>query len=79
VDKKIKRIEVIEIPEQFYFKISSAATYLNLSANTLRKYTDLGYVKAKRLPSGDRLYCKEWLDQFVNELPDAMDEFHRNG
>lgn len=68
----MKRIEIIEIPEQFYFKVSAAARYLGLSANTLRKYTDLGYIRAKRLPSGDRIYSRADLDGFVSSLDDAV-------
>ncbi len=70
--REIKRIEVIEIPEQFYFKVSAGAKYLGICPNTLRKFTDIGDVNAKILPSGDRLYCKEWLDEFVQKLPDAV-------
>ena len=59
-------------PEQEYLKISAAATYLGISANTLRRYTDLAVVRAKRLPGGDRLYRREWLDEFVESLPEAI-------
>ena len=69
---QLKRIEIVEIPEQFYFKISAAAKYLGISANTLRKYTDLGLISAKRLPSGNRLYCKDELDAFFCSLDDAV-------
>jgi excisionase family DNA binding protein len=68
----IKEIRIIEIPDRFYFKVSSAARYLGISRNSLRKYTDLGLIRAKRLPGGDRLYCKEQLDQFVELLEDAV-------
>jgi len=70
--KQIKTIAIIEIPARFYFKVSAAAEYIGLSKNTLRKYTDLGLIDAKRLPSGARLYCKEWLDEFYEKLPDAL-------
>jgi len=73
--QEIKRIEVIEVPEQFYFKVSAAAKYAGLSANTLRKYTDQGFIKAKRLPSRDRIYQKDCLDEFMENLPDAVDHF----
>ncbi len=73
--KQIKRIEIIEVDEQFYFKVSAAAKYIGLSPNTLRKYTDLGRIKAKRLPNGDRIYRKDWLDEFMENLPDAVDRF----
>ncbi len=75
LDKQIKRIEVIEVPERFYFKVSAAAKYIGLSANTLRKYTELGLIRAKRLPGGDRTYRKDWLDEFMESLPDAVDRF----
>jgi len=72
LDKQLKRIEIIEVPEQFYFKVSAAAKYIGLSANTLRKYTNLGLIKAKRLPiSGDRTYRKDRLDEFMENLSDS--------
>ncbi len=74
--EQIKRIAIIEVPEQFYFKVSAAAKYIGLSANTLRKYTELGLIRAKRLPiSGDRSYRKDWLDEFMESLPNAVDRF----
>ncbi len=69
--KQIKRIEIIEVDEQFYFKVSAAAKYIGLSPNTLRKYTDLGLIRAKRLPNGDRTYRKDWLDEFMENLSDS--------
>ncbi len=75
LDKHIKRIEIVEVPERFYFKISAAADYTGLSKNTLRKYTSLGHIRAKILPGGDRIYCKEWLDDFIGDLPDAVVNF----
>ncbi len=71
--KQIKRIEIIEVPEQFYFKVSKAARYLGISPNSLRLYTDLGLIRAKILPGGHRLYRKDWLDEFVERLPDALE------
>ncbi len=75
LEKQIKRVEIIEVPERFYLKVSAAAKYTGLSPNTLRKYTDLGLIKAKRLPSGDRIYRKDWLDEFMENLPDAVETF----
>ena len=68
----VKQIYIMEVPEKFYFKISHASRYLGISANTLRKYTDLGLIQAKRLPGGDRLYSKDELDTFYNSLRDAI-------
>ena len=75
LEKQIKRVEIIEVDEQFYFKVSDAAKYIGLSPNTLRKYTNLGLIRAKRLPSGDRTYRKDWLDEFMENLPDAVETF----
>ncbi len=55
-----------------YCKVTEASEYLAISPNTLRKYTDLGLIQAKRLPSGDRLYSRESLDEFVASLDDAV-------
>jgi hypothetical protein len=68
------QVRIIEIPERFYFKVKAAARYLGISPNSLRKYTDLGLVKAKRLPYGDRLYSKEDLDLFFDSLKDAVEQ-----
>ena len=77
VGKVVTRIEVVEVPERFYMKVGTASRYAGFSPNTLRKYTDLGFIRAKILPSGDRLYCKEWLDEFVENLPDAVESGKR--
>jgi hypothetical protein len=55
-----------------YLKVSPAARYLGVCPNTLRRYTDLGWVKAKILPGGDRIYRRQWLDEFIQGLPDAV-------
>lgn len=70
-DSALRRIEILQIPERFYFKVSAAARYLGNSPNSLRKYTDLGLVSARRLPGGDRLYCREDLDAFVASLAEV--------
>ena len=71
---KLKAIHIIEIPECFYFKVGAAGRYLGISPNALRKYTDLGLIRARRLPCGDRLYCKDDLDEFVDSLDDAIEQ-----
>ncbi len=55
--------------------MSAGAKYTGFSKNSLRKYTDLGLIKAKRLPSGDRTYRKDRLDEFMEGLPDAVETF----
>jgi len=64
---------IFDCADQLYYKVSDAAHYLGVSPNTLRKYTDLQLIQAKRLPGGDRLYKRDWLDQFVEELPDDVE------
>ena len=66
------RGDMIRKPFRLYLKVVAASDYLEIARNTLRKYTDIGYLRAKILPSGDRLYSKEWLDEFVEQLPDAV-------
>ncbi len=56
-----------------YVKVSGAARYLGLAGNTVRRYTDSGLIRAKRLPGGDRIYKREWLDEFVESLEDAVE------
>jgi hypothetical protein len=68
----VKQIYIVEVPEKFYFKVSGASRHLDVSKNSLRKYTDLGLIQAKRLPGGDRLYSKDELDNFYNSLRDAI-------
>ena len=53
-------------------KVGAAARYLGLSPNTLRRYTRLALIQAKRLPGGDRIYSRKWLDEFVEHLPSAV-------
>ena len=72
--KGVRSIHIIAIPERFYFEVSAAARYLGISSNSLRKYTDLGMIKAKRLPNRDRLYCQADLDGFVTSLDDAIEQ-----
>ena len=78
MEKKIKHVEILEVPGKFYMTVGTASTYVDLSPNTLRKYANLGLIKHKRLPSGRRLFCKDWLDQFVNELPEDQDDLYQN-
>ena len=64
---------VMFVVEENHLKVSKAALYLGISANTLRKYTDEGRVRAKRLPGGDRLYDKAELDAFAASFPAAVE------
>ncbi len=48
------------------------AKYVVLSVYTLINLTKRGFISAKSLPSKDRLYSKEELDEFVDDLPYAL-------
>ena len=62
-----KPIALIQAPSQRLFGIKAASRYLGLHAQTLRKLTDLGEVKARRLGER-RVYTLEELDQFIDNL-----------
>jgi len=64
-----KPIALIQVPNQRLFGIKAASQYLDMHQQTLRKLTDEGKVKAKRL--GDRrVYPLEELDRFIEDLPE---------
>ncbi len=52
-----------------YLKITEAAHYLGVSANTLRNWEKEGKISTKRHPlSGYRLYDKEMLDLLLERV-----------
>jgi hypothetical protein len=69
----IDDLTMFSIPSQNYYRVGGASEYTGLCPNTIRKYTDLGLIEAKRLPGGDRIYRKDWLDRFMEDLPDAVE------
>jgi len=48
--------------------ISQAALQLGVSLGTLRRWSDMGYVKAYRTPGGQRRYSREQIEEFVRSL-----------
>ena len=62
-------VALIQVPNQRLFGIKAASRYLGLHAQTLRKLTDLGEIKAKKL-GGRRAYTLEELDRFIDSLPE---------
>jgi len=62
-----KPIALIQVPNQRLFGMKAAARYLGLHAQTLRKLTDLGEIKARRLGER-RVYPLEELDRFIDSL-----------
>ena len=47
---------------------SEAARYLGVSLSTIRRWTDMGHLKAYRTPGGQRRFSREQLDEFLTSL-----------
>ncbi len=74
-----KPVALIQVPNQRLFSVKAAARYLGLHEQTLRKFSDLGLLEARRLGSR-RVFTLEELNQFVDGLPrwyDAVGESPR--
>ncbi len=63
-----KPIALIQVPNQRLFGMKAASRYLGLHEQTLRKLTDLGEIKARRMGSR-RVYALEDLDSYIDSLP----------
>lgn len=48
--------------------ISQAARELGVSLGTVRRWNDLGYIKAYRTPGGQRRFSRVQLDEFLQSL-----------
>ena len=64
-----RSIALIQVPNQRLFSTKAAARYLGVHPDTLRKYADLGWVKARKLERR-RVFALEDLDQFIDCLPE---------
>jgi len=64
-----KPIALIQVPNQRLFGMKAAARYLGVHEQTVRKLTDLGEIKARRLGER-RVYTLEELDRFIDSLPE---------
>jgi excisionase family DNA binding protein len=47
---------------------SQAAHALGVSLGTIRRWSDMGYLKSYRTPGGQRRFSQEQIDQFVGSL-----------
>ena len=47
---------------------SEAAEHLGVSLSTIRRWSDLGYLRGYRTPGGQRRFSVEQLDEFLNSL-----------
>ena len=64
-----KPISLIQVPNQRLFGTKAAAQYLGVHPDTLRKYADLGWIKARKLERR-RVFSLEDLNAFINALPE---------
>ena len=47
---------------------SQAARHLGVSLSTIRRWSDLGYLRGYRTPGGQRRFSEEQLDDFIDSL-----------
>ncbi len=64
------------IPEQRLLKIGQAATYLGLTAATLRGLTDAGQLPCKMF-SGKRMFILEDLNAWIDSRADWIKDGHK--
>ena len=63
-------------PMRKLLNVGEAATYLGVSAASLRTWSDKGLVPSYRTPGGQRRYSRDDLDRFIESMrqpspPDA--------
>jgi excisionase family DNA binding protein len=63
-----KPVVFLQIPNQRVFKMKSAARYIGVHPQTLRKLTDEGKIRARNM-DGRRIYTLEDLDAYIESLP----------
>ena len=57
---------------------SQAARALGVSLGTIRRWSDMGYLKSYRTPGGQRRFSHEQINQFVGSLQrDVYTEQHQ--
>ncbi len=64
-----KPIALIQVPNQRLFSTKAAAQYLGVHPDTVRKYADLGRIRARKLERR-RVFALEDLDIFIDSLPE---------
>ena len=55
-------------PTKKLLNVGQAATYLGVSAASLRNWSDRGLVPAYRTPGGQRRYSRDDLDRFIESM-----------
>jgi len=64
-----KAVALIQIPNQRLFGTKAAAQYLGVHPDTMRKYANLGWIRARKLERR-RVFTLEDLDAFIDALPE---------
>ncbi len=64
-----KTVALIQVPNQRLFSTKAAAQYLGVHPDTMRKYADLGSIRARRLERR-RVFALEDLNAFIDALPE---------
>ena len=55
-------------PMKKLLNVGEAATYLGVSAASLRTWSDKGLVPSYRTPGGQRRYSRDDLDRFIESM-----------
>ena len=55
-------------PMKRLLNVGEAATYLGVSAASLRSWSDKGLVPVYRTPGGQRRYSRDDLDRFIESM-----------
>ena len=61
-------LALIQVPKRRLFSTKAAARYLGVDERTLKKITDRGDVRARRMGTR-RVYALEELDSYIESLP----------
>ena len=55
-------------PHRLGLTVSAAARHLGVSISTVRRWSDLGYLRGYRTPGGQRRFSVVQLDDFMDSL-----------
>ncbi len=55
-------------PSPLGLSTSQAARALGVSLGTIRRWSDMGYLKSYRTPGGQRRFSRDQIDQFIGSL-----------
>lgn len=64
-------------PSPLGLTTSQAAEALGVSLGTVRRWSDMGYLRSYRTPGGQRRFSREQIDQFVHSLQDDRGQLER--